>query len=75
MYKGKKTITNNKAGLKQFDVNRWNQQIMFYHKTSSNHVSVSDERSQICDVPVTEVLKNPNYHFLSGQIEFFKQPQ
>ena len=48
---------------------------MFYHKTCSNHVSVSDERSQICTVPDTEVLKNPNYHFLSGQIEFFNQLQ
>ena len=75
MYKSKKTITNNKAELKQFDFNWWNEQIMFYHKTCSNHVSISDERSQICTVPDTGVLRNPNYHFLTGQIEFFNQPQ
>ena len=75
MYKGKKTITNNKAGLKQFDVNRRNEQIMFSHKTCSNHVTVSDERSQICTAPDTEVLKIHNYHFLTWQIEFFDQPQ
>ena len=38
---------------------------MFSHKTCSNHVSISDERSQICTVPDTEVLKNPNYHFFT----------
>ena len=33
-----------------------------FHKTCSNHVTVSDERSQICTATDTEVLKNPNYH-------------
>ena len=48
---------------------------MFYHTTCSNHVPISDERRQICTVPDSEVLKNLNYHFLTGQIEFFNQPQ
>ena len=48
---------------------------MFSHKTCSNHVTISDQRSQICTAPDTEVLKNPNYHFLTWQIEFFDQPR
>ena len=48
---------------------------MFSHKTCSNHVTVSDERSQICTAPDTDVLKILNYHFLTWQIEFFDQPQ
>ena len=48
---------------------------MFSHKTCSNHVTVSDERSQIYTAPDTEVLKIHNYHFLTWQIEFSNQPQ
>ena len=31
---------------------------MFYHNKMPNHVSVSDEISEICTTPYTEVLKN-----------------